>query len=317
MSRLKKSPHLFFIAALAALTLCSCAESKRDTVRMQWTSMGTVAAVQCPTQEEAERAKAVCERVFREQELIFSAWREDSVISRVNSAAGGDVPVPVPDHFRIVLKMALEMHKQSGGAFNPLLAPLSRLWGFLGAEPVEQEPTQAEIAAAQKLADCTAIKLGEAGCLLQKKGMSLDLGGIVKGYAVDLAYEELHKCGLEVFLIDLGGNIRVCGNPHPGTEGWIVGVRDPKARARLGAKFTLFSGEAVATSGSYERFREINGRRYGHIVDAGSGRPAPGRACTIKADTAMCADALSTAVFILDDKRAEALVEKYRASWIY
>lgn len=306
-----------FVLACVLTCLSGCARKEPPTVRLQWTVMGTVAAVQCPSRSEAQRAKQICERIFSEQEEIFSVWREDSVISKVNRSAGGGVPLPVTGHFRKVLGCALEVHAKSDGAFNPLLAPLSKLWGFLGAKQISREPSQGAIDAALALTDCGDVQLDAAGCLLRKKGMTLDLGGIAKGYAVDVAYDALRGAGFSVFLIDLGGNIRVSGNPHSDQEGWRIGIRDPHSRHGVASVVCLNSGEATATSADYERFRIVDGKRYGHIVDARTGRPAQGRACTVKASSAMVADVLSTAVYVLDGRKSESLLKEYSATRLY
>lgn len=298
-----------------ALCIAGCGRSS-PTVRLQWTVMGTIAAVQCPTRAEAESVKAICQRIFAEQERIFSVWDAGSVVSSVNQAAGGDAAVPVPDHFRTVLECALEMHRRSEGAFNPLLAPVLRLWGFLGSNR-KGVPGDDEIAKASALTDCRDIKFDGNGCLLAKKGMALDLGAIAKGYAVDVAFDAVKQAGFEIFLIDLGGNIRVSGNPHSDCDGWVIGVRDPHSPRAVAKTVRLSSGEAVATSADYERFRIIDGKRYGHIIDPRSGRPALGRACSVKADNAMVADGLSTALYILDDEKGEALLESFTAKRLY
>ena len=130
--------------------------------------------------------------------------------------------------------------------------------------------------------------------------MELDLGGIAKGAAVDYAFERLRAAGYADFVVNLGGNIRVSGRPHPRRRTWHVAVRDPGNPSRtVDGALELADGEAVATSGSYERFVEIGGRRYSHIIDPRTGMPvARGGSVSVVAPSAMRADAWSTAFFV-------------------
>ena len=144
-------------------------------------------------------------------------------------------------------------------------------------------------------------------------GAELDFGAIAKGYAVDLAYERLVESGFTDFLINLGGNIRVCGSPEPGRKEWNVAVRDPSGRRPPSLlPRPLRSGEAVATSGSYERFIEIDGRRFSHIIDPRTGHPVDNGlgSVSVIAPSAMMADAYSTTLFVLGREQGAAFLAK-------
>jgi len=129
--------------------------------------------------------------------------------------------------------------------------------------------------------------------------MSVDLGGIGKGYAVDMAFEMVRRSGVNAAMLDLGGNIRVLGQADSGTN-WTIGVRNPFEREQMLGKIALPNGMAVATSGNYERFVEMGGRRYSHIIDPRTGYPVEGMAgVTVVAPDASMSDALSTGLFVL------------------
>ena len=149
--------------------------------------------------------------------------------------------------------------------------------------------------------------------------MLLDLGAIAKGYAVDVAWASLKAAGHANLLIDLGGNLRAIGEAAPGRGGWRTGVRNPFDHGLIG-RFLMRDGEAVATSGNYERFVEINGIRYAHIMDPRTGSPVTGMAgTTVLAPDAMTADALSTTLFILGPAKGAALLRNHpgcEALWI-
>ncbi|MGI6495682.1 MAG: FAD:protein FMN transferase [Kiritimatiellia bacterium] len=284
--------------------------------------MGTIASVSLPAAEEgrlAARRAAVRDR-WDELERELSLFREGSDLWRLNEAAGeGDVPIG-PDTRR-ALRDALAMAEASGGAFDPTVGPLMAIWGFRGGAPLENPPDGEALASVRMLVGWTNVVLGAGSARLAKPGMRLDLGGIAKGFAVDEAWDLLRAQGAEDFLLNLGGNIRVRGVPGPGRTGWRLGVRDPIRPDAILGTIELRDGEAVATSGDYERFVQIGGVRYGHILDARTGRPVRGVAgVTVRAPSACLADGLSTALFVLGpDAGRKLLAERHpecEALWV-
>ena len=142
--------------------------------------------------------------------------------------------------------------------------------------------------------------------------MQLDLGGIAKGYAVDRAFEALRDMGETDFLINLAGNMRAHGRPAPTRPGWRIGIRNPFAEGTHFGTLVLADGEGIATSGSYERYVIIDGVRHGHILDPRNGRPVSGMiAVTVVATSAMEADALSTALFVLGPEAGAELLQAH------
>jgi thiamine biosynthesis lipoprotein len=153
-------------------------------------------------------------------------------------------------------------------------------------------------------------------------GMRLDLGAIGKGYAVDKAIEAAQRAGAYGAMVDLGGHIRCFGKPARGRDNWLIGLQDPKAvknpefqapgLSESGILLTLkLTAEAIATSGDYQQFVSIEGRRYSHIVNRQTGAGAQGlSSVTIIADSATDADALATAVSVMGAEKGLALIEK-------
>jgi thiamine biosynthesis lipoprotein len=286
--------------------------------------MGTLAAVQCVDHAAAPQARDNTQLAFDNLDKELSAWKSDSMLSAVNRAAGNRKPVPISASFDTVLQLAMNICKESDGAFNPLIGPVMHAWGFNGAAPRISPPTAAELRGAAALADwhlldCSSGTNGPTVRLLTA-GMQLDLGAIAKGYGVDLAWERLCAAGHTNLLIDLGGNLRVIGEATPGRGGWRTGVRNPFGKGALIGMFLMHSGEAVATSGNYERFVEIEGVRYAHIMDPRTGQPVTGMAgTTVFAPTAMQADALSTTLFVLGPQKGATLLRNHpgcEALWI-
>jgi len=285
--------------------------------------MGTFAAVQCVDRAAAPQARDIAQAAFDGLDAELSVWNPGTALSAVNRAAGSPEAVPISAPFAAVLRAALDTADESGGAFNPLIGPVMRAWGFNGADSRPAPPEPAELAAALALTDWRKVAFTpaptNATLRLPTAGMRLDLGAAAKGYAVDFAWQRLAAAGHTNLLVDLGGNLRALGEAAPGRGGWRTGVRNPFAPGIL-ATFLLRGGEAVATSGNYERFVEINGARYAHIMDGRTGMPVTGMAgVTVTAPDALTADILSTTLFILGPQKGAALLRSRpgcEALWI-
>jgi thiamine biosynthesis lipoprotein len=245
--------------------------------------------------------------VFRRLESELSTYQRDSEISRLAEAAGRS-PLKLSDETCSVLELSRKYGELTLGAFDVTIAPLVRLWGF-GGEARQNTPAPELIQERLKLVDFRKIELKEGTAYLPA-GMSIDLGGIGKGYAVDVAFEDLRRSGIGAAMVDLGGNIRVLGRAEAG-ENWTIGVRNPFDKERMLGKIDLPDGMAVATSGNYERFVEMSGRRYSHIVDPRTGYPVEGMAgVTVVFLNATGADALSTGLFVLGMSRSCEVLQR-------
>jgi len=247
--------------------------------------------------------------IFERLERELSTYRSDSAISLLADKAGV-APIAVSDDAYRVLNLGQRFGELSEGAFDITVAPLVRLWGFGRTPAPAGLPSEETIREQLKLVDYRRLVLEGRTAFLPVKGMAVDLGGIAKGYAVDRAFDFCRSAGIADFLIDLSGNIRVSGRPQWG-EDWQIGVRDPFDRSRIIGKVSLQSGMALTTSGNYERFVEIAGQRYSHIIDPRTGYPATGTAgVTILCADATTADGLSTSFFVVGLKGAGKLLQK-------
>ena len=278
----------------------------------QWLTMGTVAVYNSysgAVDAEAEIVRKAFDEVSRELNL-FSA---SSALSQLNDKRELVISAEQSANTNLlsVLSLALRVSQLTDGAFDPTINPLMRLWGFRKGTGVPQIPSDEALQKALSRVGYQHISIStnldsSITIRLVKEGLELDLGGIAKGYAVDLAYERLVKSGATNFLINLGGNIRVCGTPSKNRTLWSIAIRDPYNPDRTtGEVVNLASGEAVATSGSYERFVIIDGKRYSHIIDPRNGLPVERTdSVTVIAPTAVIADAFSTARFVNGEESA-------------
>ena len=313
-------PKTLALAFVATMLLWGCSPRTHAPRRVQWPAMGTVAAVQSRDLGTAQRVKEICAATYTEADAVFSGWRGDSELARVNALAGKGGPIRLSHSLYGLVRDAFTLCRESGGAFHPLLGPVMEAWGFNGAAPVAAVPDDAVLGAALARAEWRDVVVREGTLLLPRGGVKLDLGGIAKGYCVDAAYRALSEAGFDHVLIDLGGNLRALGGSAPGREGWKTAVRDPFGKTGVVCTFVLRAGEAVASSGNYERFVTIDGKRYAHILDGRTGRPVQGTAATtVVAPTATEAYGLSTALFVLGPKEGGELLKRHpgcRALWI-
>lgn len=237
-------------------------------------------------------ASRVCEISDR-----MSVYREDSDISKLNARAGMGPQQVHSDTIRL-LSLAKEYSQLSAGAFDCTIRPLASLWNI--GKKGDFIPSAEEIEAAAKCTGYEDLVVYPESAELKRPDMSVDLGGIAKGYAGDEAKRILLENGVTSALVNLGGNIVAIGDRPDGSP-WSIGIQNP-LRARGESLFSLKpSGSSVVTSGVNERFFIKDGKRYHHILDPRTGAPAQSRllSVTVICPSGVHADALSTALFVL------------------
>jgi thiamine biosynthesis lipoprotein len=273
--------------------------------------MGSTLTLTAWTADDA-RAAAAFEEVFAEflrLETLMSTWTGDSDVSRINRAAGVH-PVPASGEVREVLTTARQISEWTGGKFDVTFGALSGLWKF-DHDQDNVIPDAAEVQRRLALIDYRAVRIDDAAgtVFVARTGMSIHLGGIGKGYAVDRAAAILRGRGIRDFMIQSGGDIYVSGMKDG--QPWRLGIQDPRGPANRPFAELDLTDETFSTSGDYERAFVKDGKRYHHILDPATGEPARGaRSVTIVADRAVLADGLSTGVFILGPDAGMALIER-------
>lgn len=261
-----------------------------------------------PDSSEAEQIKESVLDEIERLESILSRTRTDSDVSEVNRQAGIK-PVAVSREVLDVAERAYEYARLSEGAFDPTIAPMIDLWGFLDHQ--YRVPGPAEIAETLELVNYKLLQISrnDESIYLPEKEMGLELGGIAKGFIVDRVLEVLLAAGVEHAFVNAGGDIGLIG-AKPDGEDWRIGIRNPREEHKIIAILPAAGGSLV-TSGDYERAFTANGVSYHHILDPETGMPARGLiSVTILARQAVEADALSTAVFVLGPERGMELIEK-------
>lgn len=265
----------------------------------------TVVTMEVYTDDEAllSDAQVECQRY----DNMLSKTYEGSDVWNINHANGQRVAVS--DETREILEKALEYSRLSDGVFDVTVEPCVALWDFTG-ENMGFLPEEALLAQAAAKVDWTQVEVNDEGVLLPA-GMTIDLGAIAKGYITDRIADFLKTRGVESGFLNFGGNVLVIGNKPDGTQ-WNIGIQDPLGKRDqniVGA--ARVSGQAVVTSGIYERGFDLDGVRYHHILDTSSGWPVQNELAgvSIIAPDAFDADALSTTVFAMGVEKGTAFIE--------
>jgi len=244
-------------------------------------------------------------------ERRLSVYRPESALARLNRF-GQKGFVRLDPEILEILSEALRYAEASGGAYDPTAGPLVSLWGFGPGKRNPSPPPDEAIQACLRSVGYRELKVDTEKGHLQflQKGMSLNLGGIAKGYAVDRAVQVLKDYGLQRGLVNFGSTLYAWGSP-PGAAGWPVSIQDPRREDKQ-IETVILRDQALSTSGDYERFFVHAGRRYAHIIHPNTGYPVSGMASvSIIAPTAMASDVLSTAAFVLGPEAGKKLAEGF------
>jgi thiamine biosynthesis lipoprotein len=291
-----------FLLSFSFFLLFSCVGCAKPEHRDSQFSMGTFVEVV----SDDPRASEIVFKEFKRLEAILSLFDETSELSRLNEKGS---LVASPDFFDI-LKKSKAFYAATDGAFDVSIAPVSLIWKKAIRQKTLPDPDA--LKAVLGLVGLDNLFLDEVTrrVMLLESGMKLDLGGIAKGYAVDLAVARLKEARVSSALINAGGNIYALGNRRG--KPWQVGIRDPRRENAVLEKTDL-ENKGAATSGDYEQFFVFKNKRYSHIINPVTGYPADAGviSATIIAHDATTADALSTTCVLLGPKKCAGFLVSY------
>ena len=270
--------------------------------------MGTI--VQIKVYNKLQNIEQIIEKAFAAMENVnklASNYIDSSQISIINREAHKFFLEIDPSLFKII-EQSQQISDMTEGAYDITISPLLKLWNY--NDPNPQLPSEEEIKRASMFVNYKNVLLKKNKIKFTKQGMRIDLGGIAKGYAVDKAMKVLLKHGIKDALIDAGGDFSaISGDLTKGKR--KVWIKHPRQKDRLFGYFHIDNG-SVATSGDYERFFFVDSVRYHHIINPKTGYPAnESISVTIKAYSAMMADALATAVFLIGPEKGINLINQF------
>lgn len=276
--------------------------------RFRFKALGSPCEVQfsTATREQAEGFKAAALHWIKNFENSYSRFLPHSELSKINSAAGQGA-VSISSDMKKMLEICDMIHEITCGVMDVTSLPLIRLWD--DAEKAQQKPDREKISLTLGKTGWRKVERGEDWVRLPMSGMALDFGGFGKEYAVDRIVEIGADFGIYDMLVDLGRDMATAGKP-PHQAAWCIGIEDVNFLDNTLTRVAL-TGQAVATSGNYRRYREINGERFGHLLDPRSGMPADSDVLSASciASTCLTAGIFSQSACILGSEKGLSLIE--------
>ncbi|MFK5968898.1 MAG: FAD:protein FMN transferase [Candidatus Marithrix sp.] len=249
-------------------------------------------------EQVANNAINIIAKDFQTMHDNWHPWHEGQLTNLNKTIANGQTwTVQDDSSLLLILKQSQQLYNQSDGLFNPAIGRLISLWGFHSDDlsnnftvPSEQEITKL------LTPSMNDIYINEQQISSRNPIVQLDFGAFAKGYAIDLAIKKLQQLGIHNAIVNAGGNLKAIG--QKGGQPWLIGVRHPRNGGILAA-ITIQGEESIITSGDYERFHELEGKRYSHIIDPRNGRPTKElTSVTVIHQNAAIADAATTALMI-------------------
>lgn len=310
MMKYRKPLLIAAVAAIClAIVLVLTNQDERYSQTRTFPMMGTTGRITVWSDREDQTEKALNEaqKSIAEIEKVCNIFNPESELSRLNRTAFEKEFACSPLLWEM-LTAADHYFRFTGGAYDPTVQPLMKLWGFRRKR--QTLPSAAEIADAMKKVGWSKVKLDQEKRSVRflAEGVGIDFGGIAKGFALEKAGAALRRNGIRRGILDLGGNIG-CITPE-NREPFRIGIRDPESPAETVGSVEM-RNSCVATSGSYERYVIIGGKQYTHIMDPVTGKPVAGIfSATIVTPRGTDSDALSTAVFVKGEKFAEEVCRK-------
>lgn len=301
---------------LAAVVLAGCSFEPEEKV---WEIAGPVFGTQYHinvvlTEDESrlENLGDGIEQVLEDVDASMSTWREDSELSRLNRREDQSEWVELSEPLYEVLSVAAEVSSLTDGAFDVTIGPVVNLWGFGPEARPEQVPDDQELKAKLDQTGYENIELRpDPPALRAHRPQYIDLSAIAKGYAVDAVARYLEEAGVDAYLVEIGGEVRVNGR-KPDGDAWRLAIEEPVSERRQINRVVALDSQAMATSGDYRNYYESEGRRYSHTIDPETGKPIRHKlaSVTVIADNSMLADALATGFNVMGYERAQALATR-------
>ncbi|WP_372996858.1 FAD:protein FMN transferase [Marinobacter sp.] len=301
----------FLALAVAALAGCSF-EPEEKVWEISGPVFGTSYHINVVLTEDPERLETLAggiEDVLEGVDASMSTWRDDSELSRFNQREDQSDWFPVSAGLFEVLQKAKEVSTLTEGAFDVTIGPVVNLWGFGPQARPEQTPSEEALAEVLSATGSDKLELkSEPPAVRAVPAQYVDLSAIAKGYGVDAVARFLERQGVQAYLVEIGGEVRVNGRKPDGST-WRLAIEQPVSEGRQVNRVVALESRSMATSGDYRNYYESEGRRYSHTIDPETGEPITHNlaSVTVIADDCMTADALATGFNVMGYERANAL----------
>ncbi|HHT20232.1 MAG TPA: FAD:protein FMN transferase [Tissierellia bacterium] len=297
---------VLLVGLLLFLSACQSPEDQNSQPYLEKIdyALGTVVRIKLYDNQDPAVMDRIMARLHEIEERM-SYTLEGSDIYRLNHADGE--PVELHPDTLTVLKEAIRFNEISGGTFDPTLGVLIDAWA-IGSDRA-RIPSQAEIDQGLTTIGVDKVHFLDGNQVRLEPGTEIDLGAIAKGFAADEVARICHEHGVESAIIDLGGNVLVVGSKS-GAD-FVVGIRDPFAGTNTPLGTLGVQSQTIVTSGDYERFLEVDGRRYHHILDYQTGYPVESDLASVSiiTDRSIEADGYSTSVYAMGLQKGKDFIE--------
>ena len=298
---------------LPLVAFLGCQQPRVAPLSITGETMGTTYHITVPPGHDQAALKAEIDAHLEAINASLSTYLPTSLISSLNEATDVPSTISLDPHFVRVLEAARSVYGASEGAFNPAVGPLVNAWGF-GAT-LQLKTTEHELSELVELVDFDSFTYDAEAQTLTKTlaGSQLDFSAIAKGYAVDEVAQLLQQANINSYFVEIGGELVTKGQ-HPEGRPWRAGITQPTEDASGGQfqSVVSLSDAALATSGNYRNFYEVDGERYTHTINPTTGRPERSSllSATVVAPSCMLADGYATAFMVLGWEKTKTLVEQ-------
>lgn len=301
-----------YMIGLFVFLLVACSNPPVEIEHIYGNTMGTTYNVKFPKVESADKEaikQLIDERLVHVNKLM-STYDPTSELSRFNQYRF-EQPFAISPETRKVVLEAIRLGELSDGVLDVTVGPLVNLWGFGPTMRPETIPSQQEVDEVRAYTGLDKLTVVEDGLVKAHPQLYVDLSTIAKGYGVDVVADLLESQGINSYLVEIGGEMRVKGSKGSGGE-WLIAIEKPVSNERAVQKVISIGDNAIATSGDYRNYYEQNGVRYSHLIDPRTGRPIQHNtvSVTVIHPSSMTADGLATAFNVMGWASAIALAEE-------
>ncbi|EGM76607.1 membrane-associated lipoprotein involved in thiamine biosynthesis [Rheinheimera sp. A13L] len=309
-----------FFAFVVVVTLAACAKPDNEKVLLEGKTMGTtyhVSYISQPGMPDQQQVQAQIDLALKEVNQVASTYIKDSELSLFNSSDSTE-PREASEMLRLLFAEGIRLAQLTDGYLDITVGPLVNLWGFGPTHRPEKVPDDAAITMARTQIGAQYLQLDGTRVYKTKPQLYVDLSTIAKGYGVDLVAEVLEQQGINNFLAEIGGEIRLKGSSLENKD-WTVGLEKPVAEGRVLQRLIRPKDNAVATSGDYRIFFEENNQRYSHLIDPKTGKPVTHMmlSSTVIHPSCMTADGLSTAFMVMGPEKAMELADQQQIAALF
>jgi len=303
------------IIAFVVLCLSACfpgGELDRHEALLQGPTMGTTYNIKLVVAKDfdTQPLQAEIDVLLKQLNQEMSTYIPDSELSRFNRS-DSLAPVAVSKGLKRVMAEAIRLGELSGGKLDVTVGPLVNLWGFGPDYRPETVPSEQQLALTRSRIGLDKLQLNGGQLSKSEPSLYVDLSTIAKGYGVDLVAEHIESKGIMNYLVEIGGEMRLKGFKHTG-ELWHIAIEKPVTTERAVHQVIVPGDNAVATSGDYRNYYEVDGQRFSHIIDPATGKPINHKlvSVTVIHPSSMTADGLSTAMMVMGEEQAYAFASQ-------